>query len=79
MARTEYMAEQVGAELLEVMRQIKASFDPKNLFNPGKIISDGRFKIDNRLRVESEARLTLPFEPVLAFAFKDESFIGNLE
>src|SRR4029077_8313547 len=52
---------------------------PKNLFNPGKIISDGRFKIDNHLRVESETRLTLPFEPVLAFAFKDESFVGNLE
>lgn len=79
MARTEYMAQQVGDDLLKVMRQIKAAFDPKNLFNPGKIFSDGRFKIDNHLRVESEARLRLPFEPVLAFAFKDESFIGNLE
>jgi Fe-S oxidoreductase len=79
MARTEYMAEQVGDELLGVMRRIKASFDPRNLFNPGKIFSDGRFKIDNHLRVESEIRLRLPFEPVLAFAFKDESFIGNLE
>jgi FAD/FMN-containing dehydrogenase/Fe-S oxidoreductase len=79
MARTEYMAEQVGADLLGVMRQIKQLFDPKNLFNPGKIFSDGRFKIDNHLRVESETRLRLPFEPELAFAFKDESFIGNLE
>jgi FAD/FMN-containing dehydrogenase/Fe-S oxidoreductase len=79
MARTEYMAEQVGDELLAVMRQIKQLFDPKNLFNPGKIFSDGRFKIDNHLRVESETRLRLPFEPTLAFAFKDESFIGNLE
>lgn len=79
MARTEYMAEQVGEELLTVMRQIKAVFDPRNLFNPGKIFSDGRFKIDNHLRVEAEERLQLPFEPVLAFAFKDESFIGNLE
>ncbi|HEV2803758.1 MAG TPA: FAD-linked oxidase C-terminal domain-containing protein, partial [Chthoniobacterales bacterium] len=79
MARTEYMAEQVGDELLGVMRQIKQLFDPKNLFNPGKIFSDGRFKIDNHLRVESETRLRLPFEPALAFAFKDESFIGNLE
>jgi FAD/FMN-containing dehydrogenase/Fe-S oxidoreductase len=79
MARTEYMAEQVGAELLGVMRQIKQLFDPKNLFNPGKIFSDGRFKIDNHLRVESETALRLPFEPALAFAFKDESFIGNLE
>jgi FAD/FMN-containing dehydrogenase/Fe-S oxidoreductase len=79
MARTEYMAQQVGDELLGVMRQIKQLFDPKNLFNPGKIFSDGRFKIDNHLRVESETRLRLPFEPTLAFAFKDESFIGNLE
>src|SRR3954471_19498731 len=79
MARTEYMAEQVGDELLGVMREIKQVFDPKNLFNPGKIFSDGRFKIDNHLRVESERRLRLPFEPSLAFAFKDESFIGNLE
>src|SRR5205814_1612079 len=54
-------------------------FDPKNLFNPGKIFDDGRFKIDNHLRVESERTLRLPFEPTLAFAFKDESFIGNLE
>jgi FAD/FMN-containing dehydrogenase/Fe-S oxidoreductase len=79
MARTEYMAEQVGDELLGVMRQIKQLFDPRNLFNPGKIFSDGRFKVDNHLRVESETRLRLPFEPALAFAFKDESFIGNLE
>jgi len=79
MARTEYMAEQVGDELLGVMRQIKQLFDPKNLLNPGKIFSDGRFRIDNHLRVESETRLRLPFEPTLAFAFKDESFIGNLE
>ena len=72
--------EQVGDELLGVMREIKQLFDPKNLFNPGKIFSDGRFKIDNHLRVEcGGARCELPFEPVLAFAFKDESFLGNLE
>jgi FAD/FMN-containing dehydrogenase/Fe-S oxidoreductase len=79
MARTEYMAEQVGDELLGVMRQIKQLFDPKNLLNPGKIFSDGRFKVDNHLRVDAETRLQLPFEPALAFAFKDESFLGNLE
>lgn len=79
MARTEYMAEQVGEELLDVMRQIKASFDPRNLFNPGKLFSDGRFKIDNNLRMGAGYRLELPFEPVLAFAFKDGSFVGNLE
>src|SRR5215467_2154941 len=36
-ARTEYMREQLGDDLLGVMREIKRTFDPKNIFNPGKI------------------------------------------
>src|SRR5439155_3219457 len=78
-ARTEYMREQLGDELLEVMREIKHAFDPKNIFNPGKIFADGRHKIDNHLRENFERPIQLPFQPVLAFAFKDRSFIGNLE
>ncbi|HKI72044.1 MAG TPA: FAD-linked oxidase C-terminal domain-containing protein, partial [Verrucomicrobiae bacterium] len=78
-ARTEYMREQLGDELLEVMRSIKNTFDPKNIFNPGKIFSDGRHKIDSHLRENFTHPLELPFEPRLAFAFKDHSFIGNLE
>jgi FAD/FMN-containing dehydrogenase/Fe-S oxidoreductase len=84
-ARTEYMREQLGDELLEVMRAIKHAFDPKNIFNPGKIFDDGcephghRHKIDNHLRENFERPIELPFQPVLAFAFKDRSFIGNLE
>jgi FAD/FMN-containing dehydrogenase/Fe-S oxidoreductase len=39
MARTEFLGEHVGPELLDVMRQIKASFDPGNIFNPGKIVA----------------------------------------
>src|SRR5213595_714670 len=78
-ARTEYMREQLGDELLEVMRSIKNTFDPKNIFNPGKIFSDGRHKIDNHMRENFTRPLELPFQPVLAFAFKDRSFIGNLE
>ena len=78
-ARTEYMREQLGDELLGAMREIKRIFDPKNIFNPGKIFSDGRHKIDNHLRDNFERPINLPFEPVLAFAFKDRSFIGNLE
>src|SRR5438874_8857671 len=78
-ARTEYMREQVGDELLEVMRAIKNAFDPKNVFNPGKIFADGWHKIDNHLRENFTRHLELPFQPVLAFAFKDRSFIGNLE
>jgi Fe-S oxidoreductase len=78
-ARTEYMREQVGNELLGVMREIKRTFDPKNIFNPGKIFSDDRHRIDNHLRENFTRPLELSFEPVLAFAFKDRSFIGNLE
>jgi len=78
-ARTEYMREQLGDELLDVMRAIKNAFDPKNIFNPGKIFADGRHKIDDHLRENFTRPLELPFQPVLAFAFKDRSFIGNLE
>lgn len=79
MARTEFMAEQLGDNLLGVMKEIKAAFDPHNLFNPGKIIPDGRFKIDTNLRMGVGYELKLPFEPVLAFAAKDGSFARNLE
>jgi FAD/FMN-containing dehydrogenase/Fe-S oxidoreductase len=78
-ARTEYMREQLGDELLGVMREIKHAFDPKNIFNPGKIFDDGRHKIDNHLRENFVRPLEFPFKPRLAFAFKDRSFIGNLE
>ena len=84
-ARTEYMRDQLGDQLLEVMREIKRAFDPKNVFNPGKIFADGsepdghQHKIDNHLRENFTRPLELPFQPVLAFAFKDRSFIGNLE
>src|SRR5207248_10058171 len=84
-ARTEYMREQLGDELLGVMREIKNAFDPRNIFNPGKIFDDGcephghRHKIDNHLRENFERPIALPFKPRLAFAFKDCSYIGNLE
>src|SRR5437773_1189007 len=100
-ARTEYMQEQLGDELLGVMREIKRVFDPKNIFNPGKIFDCSHsaaspctgsrdesldtarllqpHRIDNHLRESFTRPLELPFEPMLAFAFKDRSFIGNLE
>jgi len=91
-ARTEYMRDQLGDELLEVMREIKWAFDPKNIFNPGKIFEVGTdrravptsqrdvpTRIDNHLRENFSRPIELPFQPVLAFAFKDRSFTGNLE
>ncbi|HWX21612.1 MAG TPA: FAD-linked oxidase C-terminal domain-containing protein, partial [Candidatus Binatia bacterium] len=78
-ARTEFMVEQLGDGLIEVMREIKASFDPHNLFNPGKVIPDGRFNIDTDLRLGAAYELNLPFAPRLAFSAKDGSFTRNLE
>ncbi len=77
--RTEFVKGQVGEDMYLLMQQIKKSFDPNNLFNPGKVISDGRFKIDTNLRQAAGHPLKLPFEPMLAFAAKDHSFIRNLE
>lgn len=78
-ARTEFMPDELGEDLLGAMREIKRIFDPGDLFNPGKILSDGRFKLDRDLRWGADYRIELPFEPVLAFAAKDHSFVGNLE
>ncbi len=79
-ARTEFMPEQVGPELLAVMAEIKTLFDPRSLLNPGKIITDNHeFRIDTRLRLGGGYELSLPFPATLAFAEKDASFVGNLE
>src|SRR5436853_2208796 len=83
-ARTEYMREQLGDELLGVMREIKRTFDPKSIFNPGKIFEMGipplreavQHRIHTHLRENFTRPLELPFEPALGFAFKDHSFIG---
>src|SRR5256884_4521808 len=77
-ARTEFMRDQLGDSLLNVMREIKRTFDPKNIFNPGKIFGFA-YKIDNHLRNNFAKPLELPFAPRLAFAFKDRSFVSNLE
>ena len=79
MSRTEFLPAQLGPELYRVHSEIKLLFDPNHLFNPGKIISDGRYKIDRHLRQDPHRKLELPFEPVLAFAARDESFLANLE
>jgi FAD/FMN-containing dehydrogenase/Fe-S oxidoreductase len=78
-ARTEYIKDQLGEALCGAFKQIKDSFDPAGCLNPGKIISDGRFKVDTHLRMGAGYALPLPFEPILAFAAKDGSFVGNLE
>jgi len=78
-ARTEYVAAHLGPTLTGAMRDIKAAFDPQNLFNPGKIVHDDRYRFDTNLRWGAGYKLELPFTPKLEFAFKDHSFVGNLE
>ncbi|HYG23302.1 MAG TPA: FAD-linked oxidase C-terminal domain-containing protein [Verrucomicrobiae bacterium] len=78
-ARTEFMAGQVGDDILNLMREIKQSFDPHNLMNPGKIIPDDRYEFDGDLRARPGHEVQLPFTPLLAFAARDESIIANLE
>ena len=78
-ARTEFLLDQLGPQMMEVMRSIKRVFDPGNLLNPGKIVDDGRYKVDSNLRLGAGSHLELPFTPLLAFADKDGSFAANLE
>src|SRR5213079_1142023 len=78
-ARTKYMREHLGDPLLGAMREIKRIFDPRDRMNPGKIFGTGNLQIDSSLRENFTRPIELPFTPRLAFAFKDRSFIGNLE
>ncbi|UCG33687.1 MAG: 4Fe-4S dicluster domain-containing protein, partial [Phycisphaerales bacterium] len=78
-ARTEFLPEQLGAELMAAATALKRLFDPKNVFNPGKIVGDGRFRIDTNLRTGADHEILLPFCPVLGFVRRDGSFVGNLE
>ncbi|HIA48000.1 MAG TPA: FAD-binding oxidoreductase, partial [Candidatus Hydrogenedentes bacterium] len=83
-ARTEFLPEHLGPELMGVMNEIKQLFDPSNMLNPGKIVrapgsTAKELKIDTNIRQGNLSTISLPFEPVLAFAAKDASFVGNLE
>ena len=77
-ARTEYMREQLGDQLLGAMREIKEAFDPRNVMNPGKIFDDGVHHIDTHLRDNFLRPIGDDFHR-LTYSFKDRSFIGNLE
>ncbi len=79
-ARTEYVAGQLGPELMAANVEVKRLFDPRNLLNPGKIIPDEHdYRIDTNLRYGAGHEIHLPFAPVLGFVDRDQSFVGNLE
>ena len=77
--RTEFMEDQIGPQLMQATREIKALFDPGNLLNPGKVIPNGHYKLDANLRQGAGHEIHLPFLPVLGYVEKDGSFVGNLE
>ncbi|MGE5376958.1 MAG: FAD-binding and (Fe-S)-binding domain-containing protein, partial [Bacteroidota bacterium] len=52
LARSEFLEQTVGPELMEAMRLLKRSADPENLLNPGKIIDPP--KMDQNLRYGPE-------------------------
>ncbi len=82
-ARSEFLQDQLGPELMHATRALKEAFDPAGVLNPGKIVPDraGRleFRIDTNLRQGPGYTISLPFVPVLGFVEKDGSFVGNLE
>jgi len=78
-ARTQYMPEHLGPELMEASRDLKKLFDPKNILNPGKIIPDGQYSVETNIRQGAGHEIKLPFKPKLGFIERDESFVGNLE
>ena len=64
MARVEFMADQIGPELLDTMREIKRAFDPKGLMNPGKVLPGREYRIDTHLRSGDGHAIPVPFEPM---------------
>ena len=77
--RTAYLADHLGAELVELTAEMKRLFDPTGVLNPGKIVDDGRFRIDADLRQGAGAEIPLPFHPEMQFVDRDGSFVANLE
>lgn len=80
MARTEYLEDHIGAELMDLHRKIKETFDPSWRLNPGKIIHlHKRYRIDFNLRRPIETgSSSATFTPELAFSAKDSHWSDNL-
>jgi len=79
-ARSEYLEDHIGPELMDLHRKIKETFDPSWRLNPGKVIDlDKRYRIDSCLRhpITSQSPAAT-FNPELAFAAKDAHWTDNL-
>jgi FAD/FMN-containing dehydrogenase/Fe-S oxidoreductase len=79
LARTEYLDEHLGPDLMAAHRRIKQLFDPSGVLNPGKIVGDDRYRIDHDLRLGVGSVLELPFDEFFGWVRRDDGFVANLE
>jgi len=79
LARTEYLDQHLGPDVMEANRRIKQLFDPSGVLNPGKIVGDGRYRIDQNLRLDVGSTLDLPFDESFSWVGRDDGFVANLE
>lgn len=78
-ARTEFLADHLGPELIAASRRLKELFDPRGVMNPGKIVDKGRFSIDGDLRLGVGSTLEPKLVGEIRFVDRDLSFIANLD
>lgn len=78
-ARTEYLAGQLGPELAALSVEVKRLFDPRGVLNPGKVVDLGRWRVDRDLRQGPGTEIPLPFRPQTGFVDRDRGFVANLE
>ncbi|RPI93717.1 MAG: FAD-binding oxidoreductase [Chloroflexi bacterium] len=57
LARSEYLEQTYGPELMEAMRALKRAADPNNILNPGKILDAPKMDLNLRYGAEYRARV----------------------
>ncbi len=57
LARSEYLEQAYGSELMDAMRSLKHAADPNNLLNPGKIIDAQKMDVNLRYGVDYQTRV----------------------
>ena len=68
LARSEFLEQTVGPELMEAMRMLKRAADPNNLLNPGKIIDAPKMDKNLRYGTDYDVRCGIPIFPLRAAA-----------
>jgi Fe-S oxidoreductase len=66
LARSEFLDETYGRELMDAMRLLKRAADPKNILNPGKVIDAPKMDINLRYGLDYDTRL---WETNLSFMY----------